>query len=146
MKGYKAAKSNTEEYLSNQRSLLTQCQAVVDMKFSYVVSCQQYGHQKRTGDVHAHDILRLMTTYGLSFLFWFNVKNVIVFINLIFMIRYPSLRVAYIDEVEETSDEKMKKVVDRVSYYSVLVKAVPKSGDSSDPVQNQDQVHGPLFY
>ena len=54
--------------------------------------------------------------------------------------RYPSLRVAYIDEVEETSDEKTKKVVDRVSYYSVLVKAVPKSGDSSDPVQNQDQV------
>ena len=54
--------------------------------------------------------------------------------------RYPSLRVAYIDKVEETSDEKTKKVVDRVSYYSVLVKAVPKSGDSSDPVQNQDQV------
>lgn len=53
------------------------------------------------------------------------------------MNRYPSLRVAYIDEVEETSDEKLKKVP--VSYYSVLVKAVPKSGES-DPVQNQDQV------
>ncbi|XP_071742629.1 callose synthase 2-like [Rutidosis leptorrhynchoides] len=115
MKGYKAAASNTEEYLSNERSLMTQCQAVVDMKFSYVVSCQQYGIQKRSADARAHDILRLMTTY-------------------------PSLRVAYIDEVEETSDEKLKKVVDRVSYYSVLVKAVPKSGDSSDPVQNQDQV------
>ncbi|KAK1413367.1 hypothetical protein QVD17_35139 [Tagetes erecta] len=114
MKGYKAASSNTEEYLNNERSLLTQCQAVVDMKFSYVVSCQQYGIQKRSADARAHDILRLMTTY-------------------------PSLRVAYIDEVEETSDEKLKKVVDRVSYYSVLVKAVPKSGDS-DPVQNQDQV------
>nr|XP_043609266.1 callose synthase 2-like [Erigeron canadensis] len=115
MKGYKAASSNTEEYLSNERSLLTQCQAVVDMKFSYVVSCQQYGIQKRRADARAHDILKLMTTY-------------------------PSLRVAYIDEVEETSDEKLRKVVDKVSYYSVLVKAVPKSGDSSDPVQNQDQV------
>ncbi|PWA63034.1 glycosyl transferase, family 48 [Artemisia annua] len=115
MKGYKAAESNTDEHLSNERSLLTQCQAVVDMKFSYVVSCQQYGIQKRQADFRAQDILRLMTTY-------------------------PSLRVAYIDEVEETSDEKTKKMVDRVSYYSVLVKAVPKSGDSSDPVQNQDQV------
>ncbi|KAK9058187.1 hypothetical protein SSX86_023027 [Deinandra increscens subsp. villosa] len=114
MKGYKAASSNTEEYLSNERSLMTQCQAVVDMKFSYVVSCQQYGIQKRSADARAHDILKLMTTY-------------------------PSLRVAYIDEVEETSDEKLKKVVDRVSYYSVLVKAVPKSSES-DPVQNQDQV------
>ncbi|GJX44510.1 callose synthase 2-like protein [Tanacetum coccineum] len=115
MKGYKAAESNTEEHLSNERSLLTQCQAVVDMKFSYVVSCQQYGIQKRSADFRAQDILRLMTTY-------------------------PSLRVAYIDEVEETSDDKTNKVVDRVSYYSVLVKAVPKSGDSSDPVQNEDQV------
>ncbi|KAI3511129.1 hypothetical protein L1887_18273 [Cichorium endivia] len=117
MKGYKAAESNTEEYLSNERSLLTQCQAVVDMKFSFVVSCQQYGIQKRAGLAHAHDILRLMTTY-------------------------PSLRVAFIDEVEETSNsnEKTKKVVDKVSFYSVLVKAVPKSSDSSDPVQNQDQV------
>lgn len=57
------------------------------------------------------------------------------------MSRYPSLRVAYIDEVEETSEDKLKKVVDRVSYYSVLVKAVPKSSDSGPgPVQNEDQV------
>ncbi|KAI3697348.1 hypothetical protein L6452_30307 [Arctium lappa] len=115
MKGYNAAESNTEEHLNNERSLKTQCQAVVDMKFSYVVSCQKYGLQKRAADARAHDILRLMTTY-------------------------PSLRVAYIDEVEETSNEKSKKVVDHVSYYSVLVKAVPKSSDSSDLVQNQDQV------
>lgn len=69
MKGYKAAENNTEEYLSNERSLLTQCQAVVDMKFSYVVSCQQYGIQKRAGLAHAHDILRLMTTYVSNILF-----------------------------------------------------------------------------
>lgn len=63
MKGYKAAESNTEEQLRNERSLLAQCQAVADMKFTYVVSCQQYGIHKRSGDPRAQDILRLMTTY-----------------------------------------------------------------------------------
>lgn len=62
MKGYKAAESNTEEDLRNERSLLAQCQAVADMKFTYVVSCQQYGIQKRSRDARAQDILRLMTT------------------------------------------------------------------------------------
>jgi callose synthase len=38
---------------------------------------------------------------------------------------YPSLRVAYIDEVEERDGDKVQKV-----YYSVLVKAV----------ENRDQV------
>ena len=70
MKGYKAAESITDEQqLSNERSLLTQCQAVVDMKFSYVVSCPQYGIQKRSADHRAQDILRLMTTYDFSFYF-----------------------------------------------------------------------------
>ncbi|KAE9462595.1 hypothetical protein C3L33_05503, partial [Rhododendron williamsianum] len=64
MRGYKAAESNTEE-LRNERSLVAQCQAVADMKFTYVVSCQQYGIQKRDGDAHAQDIVRLMTTYAL---------------------------------------------------------------------------------
>ena len=63
MKGYKAAESNTEEQLRDERSLLAQCQAVADMKFTYVVSCQQYGIHKRSGDPRAQDILRLMTTY-----------------------------------------------------------------------------------
>ncbi|GFZ00643.1 glucan synthase-like 12 [Actinidia rufa] len=112
--GYKAAESNTEEQLRNERSLLAQCQAVADMKFTYVVSCQQYGIQKRSGDARAQDILRLMTTY-------------------------PSLRVAYVDEVEETSKDKSKKMVEKV-YYSALVKASPKSVDSSDPGQSLDQV------
>uniref|UniRef100_A0AAU6MV01 1,3-beta-glucan synthase n=1 Tax=Paeonia lactiflora TaxID=35924 RepID=A0AAU6MV01_PAELC len=114
MKGYKAAESNTVEH-SSERSLWTQCQAVADMKFTYVVSCQQYGIHKRSGDYRAKDILKLMSTY-------------------------PSLRVAYIDEVEETSKDKSKKTVEKV-YYSALVKAaLPKSIDSSDPVQNLDQV------
>ncbi|KAE9463007.1 hypothetical protein C3L33_05086, partial [Rhododendron williamsianum] len=114
MKGYKAAESNTEEQLRNERSLLAQCQAVADMKFTYVVSCQQYGIQKRSGDAKAQDILRLMTTY-------------------------PSLRVAYVDEVEETSKDKSKKAVEKV-YYSALVKASPKSVDSSEEGQSLDQV------
>ncbi|KAM1229250.1 hypothetical protein FF1_039582 [Malus domestica] len=115
MEGYKAAESTIEEHSKAERSLLAQCQAVVDMKFSYVVSCQQYGIHKRSGDARSKDILKLMATY-------------------------PSLRVAYIDEVEKTSEDKSKKNVWKV-YYSALVKAAPptKSVDSSDPVQRLDQ-------
>ncbi|KAK9056069.1 hypothetical protein SSX86_027156 [Deinandra increscens subsp. villosa] len=115
MRGYKAADSNTEEYLRNEKSLLVQCQAIADMKFTYVVSCQQYGIQKRSNDARAHDILRLMTTY-------------------------PSLRVSYIDEVEEPSYDESENMIDKFSYYSVLVKAVPKSADASVQDQNLDQV------
>lgn len=60
MEGYKAMELTSED--SSGRSLWTQCQAVADMKFSYVVSCQQYGIQKRSGDQRARDILKLMTT------------------------------------------------------------------------------------
>ena len=55
--------------------------------------------------------------------------------------RYPSLRVAYIDEVEEPNKDKSKKVNQKV-YYSVLVKAAsPKAIDSSEPVQHLDEVN-----
>ncbi|CAK7331752.1 unnamed protein product [Dovyalis caffra] len=116
MKGYKAAELNSEGSSKSDNSTLQQCQAVVDMKFTYVVSCQQYGKHKRAGDDLAKDILRLMRTY-------------------------PSLRVAYIDEVEETGKDKFKKMVEKV-YYSTLVKVAPptKPIDSSEPVQNLDQV------
>ncbi|KAF7847605.1 hypothetical protein BT93_L2796 [Corymbia citriodora subsp. variegata] len=115
MEGYKAVELKTEEHLRGDRSLLAQCQAVADMKFTYVVSCQQYGIDKRSGHQRAHDILRLMTTY-------------------------PSVRVAFIDEVEEPSKDMDKKINQKV-YYSTLVKAaLPKSIDSSEPVQNLDQV------
>ncbi|KAH9774697.1 callose synthase 2 [Citrus sinensis] len=114
--GYKAAELNSEEQSKSETSLWAQCQAVSDMKFTYVVSCQQYGTHKRSGDARAKDILRLMTTY-------------------------PSLRVAYIDEVEETSKDKTKKTVQKV-YYSALAKAAAptKSIDSSETVQTLDQV------
>lgn len=64
MEGYKAVELSSEEHSKIGRSLWAQCQAVADMKFTYVVSCQQYGIQKRAGDPHAQDILRLMTTYA----------------------------------------------------------------------------------
>lgn len=56
--------------------------------------------------------------------------------------RYPSVRVAYIDEVEETGGDRHGKKVEKV-YYSTLVKAVPKSVDSSEPDQKLDQVKAP---
>uniref|UniRef100_A0A2P2MMM7 1,3-beta-glucan synthase n=5 Tax=Rhizophora mucronata TaxID=61149 RepID=A0A2P2MMM7_RHIMU len=116
MKGYKAAELDNEEQPKSERSLWAQCQAAADMKFTYIVSCQQYGIHKRSGDPRAMDILRLMT-------------------------KYPSLRVAYIDEVEEASKDNSKRMVEKV-YYSALVKAAPptKPLDSSEPVQNLDQV------
>jgi callose synthase len=57
MEGYRAT-----ELMSEDSQLMTQCKAIADMKFTYVVSCQQYGIQKRSGEPCAHDILRLMTT------------------------------------------------------------------------------------
>ncbi|KAJ6945093.1 callose synthase 3 [Populus alba x Populus x berolinensis] len=114
MEGYKAIELSTDDQSKGGRSLLAQCQAVADMKFTYVVSCQQYGIHKRSGDLRAQDILRLMTTY-------------------------PSLRVAYIDEVEETNPDR-SKVIQKVYYSSLVKAALPKSIDSSEPVQNLDQV------
>ncbi|PPS15155.1 hypothetical protein GOBAR_AA05417 [Gossypium barbadense] len=111
MEGYKAIELNTEDSKEN-RSLKAQCEAVADMKFMYVVSCQQYGIQKRSGSERAQDILRLMT-------------------------KYPSLRLAYIDEIEQRSEDRSKKLNGKVNYFSVLVRAVPKSFDSSE--QNLDQ-------
>ncbi|CAN0877401.1 Putative callose synthase 6 [Linum grandiflorum] len=92
--GYKAITNPTEEDKKSQRSLSAQLEAVADMKFTYVATCQIYGNQKRKGDRHATNILNLM------------VNN-------------PSLRVAYIDEIEERDGTKTQKVC-----YSVLVKAV----------------------
>ncbi|KAL4576869.1 hypothetical protein LXL04_012969 [Taraxacum kok-saghyz] len=112
MEGYKAIELN-EDQMKGERSLWAQCQAVADMKFTYVVSCQQYGIQKRSGDARAQNVLRLMS-------------------------EYPSLRVAYIDEVEEPSKDTTKKVNHKV-YYSALVKAMPNS-NASETGQNLDQV------
>ncbi|PIA43604.1 hypothetical protein AQUCO_01900181v1 [Aquilegia coerulea] len=96
LEGYKAVTATTEEEKKSQRSLYAHLEAIADMKFTYVATCQNYGNQKRSGDRRATDILNLM------------VNN-------------PSLRVAYIDEVEERDAGRVQKV-----YYSVLVKAADK--------------------
>ncbi|XP_031263321.1 callose synthase 5 isoform X2 [Pistacia vera] len=95
LEGYKAITVPSEEDKKSQRSLYAQLEAVADMKFTYVATCQNYGNQKRSGDRRATDILNLM------------VNN-------------PSLRVAYIDDVEERDNSGTVQKV----YYSVLVKAV----------------------
>ncbi|KAL6653202.1 hypothetical protein ACP70R_012127 [Stipagrostis hirtigluma subsp. patula] len=71
--------------------------AIADIKFTYVVTCQVYGMQKVSKDA------RDKSSY-------LNILNL--------MIMYPSLRVAYIDEVEVMTADGMKEK----TYYSVLVK------------------------
>ncbi|KAL4347308.1 hypothetical protein GQ457_17G019710 [Hibiscus cannabinus] len=94
LEGYRAILIPSNEDKKRQKSLYAQLEAVADLKFTYVATCQNYGNQKRSGDRRATDILNLM------------VNN-------------PSLRVAYIDEVEERQGGRTQKV-----YYSVLVKGV----------------------
>ncbi|XP_050112527.1 putative callose synthase 8 [Malus sylvestris] len=79
---------------SRNRELSAQLDALADMKFTYVLTCQLFGSQKASGDPHAQDIIDLMK-------------------------RHPSLRVAYVEEKEVIVGKKPQKV-----YSSVLVKAV----------------------
>ncbi|CAN6237754.1 unnamed protein product [Urochloa humidicola] len=109
MEGYKVT---DKQWKIQQRSLFAQCEAVADMKFTYVVSCQQYGNDKRAALSSAQDILQLMRNYS-------------------------SLRVAYIDEVEDRVGDRKTEP----AYYSTLVKvALTKDSESANPVQNLDQV------
>ncbi|XP_010525558.1 PREDICTED: putative callose synthase 6 isoform X2 [Tarenaya hassleriana] len=89
---YRARTSNDED----QKAFLDRAKALADMKFTYVVSCQVYGNQKKSSDLHDRscytNILQLM-------------------------LKYPSLRVAYVDEREEKVEGRSHKV-----YYSVLLK------------------------
>ena len=136
LEGYKAITIPSEEEKKSQRSLYAQLEAVADMKFTYVATCQNYGNQKRSGDRRATDILNLMVKYVLLLMKLIDLCNLISlkililhefcsriwFTNFLFFIfqnSNPSLRVAYIDEVEERESGKVQKV-----YYSVLVKAV----------------------
>ncbi|XP_021735292.1 callose synthase 7-like [Chenopodium quinoa] len=86
----------TIEKSDTHKKIFEYSQSLTDLKFTYVVSCQVYGNQKKSSDARerscANNILNLMITY-------------------------PSLRVAYIDEREEKVAENNGKV-----YYSVLVK------------------------
>ncbi|CAA0816289.1 Callose synthase 7 [Striga hermonthica] len=94
--GYRAIDINHRDY----RTLKERAQALADLKFTYVVSCQVYGAQKKSSDPQDRSC-------------YVNILNL--------MLTYPSLRVAYIDEREETINGKTEKV-----YYSVLVKGGEK--------------------
>ncbi|KAJ7960658.1 Callose synthase-like protein [Quillaja saponaria] len=94
----------TMEFSEKDRTFLDRAQALADLKFTYVVSCQIYGTQKKS------KVPRDRSCYT-------NILNL--------MLTHPSLRVAYIDEGEETVNGKSQKV-----YYSVLV----KGGDKYDEV------------
>ncbi|KAH6822887.1 glucan synthase-like 7 [Perilla frutescens var. hirtella] len=94
--GYRAIDVKHRDY----RILKERAQALADLKFTYVVSCQVYGNQKKSSDAHDRSC-------------YVNILNL--------MLAYPSLRVAYIDEREETIGGKTEKV-----YYSVLVKGGEK--------------------
>lgn len=82
------------------RDIMERGQALADLKFTYIVSCQVYGAQKKSSDP------RDRSCYA-------NILNL--------MLTYPSLRVAYIDQTEENVNGKSEKF-----YYSVLVKGGEK--------------------
>ncbi|KAF8043493.1 hypothetical protein BT93_A1723 [Corymbia citriodora subsp. variegata] len=88
-------------------------QALADLKFTYVVSCQLYGNQKKSSDAKERSC-------------YSNVLNL--------MLMYPSLRVAYIDDREESVNGKSQKVC-----YSVLV----KGGESLDEEIYRIKLPGP---
>ncbi|KAG4971669.1 hypothetical protein AAZX31_13G243800 [Glycine max] len=76
------------------RALFARLEALADMKYTYVISCQSFASQKASNDPRYQDMIDLM-------------------------IRYPSLRVAYVEEKEEIVQGKPHKV-----YSSKLVKVV----------------------
>ncbi|XP_039158569.1 LOW QUALITY PROTEIN: callose synthase 7 [Eucalyptus grandis] len=97
----------------NEEVITEFAQALADLKFTYVVSCQVYGNQKKSSDA------RERSCYS-------NVLNL--------MLMYPSLRVAYIDEKEETVNGKSQ-----MCCYSVLV----KGGDTLDEEIYRIKLPGP---
>ncbi|KAG6783969.1 hypothetical protein POTOM_009651 [Populus tomentosa] len=97
----------------DQKAYFDHAQALADLKFTYVVSCQVYGAQKKSTEA------RDRSCYS-------NILNL--------MLVNPSLRIAYIDEREVTVDGKSQKL-----YYSVLV----KGGDKFDEEIYRIKLPGP---
>ncbi|XP_023524660.1 putative callose synthase 8 isoform X2 [Cucurbita pepo subsp. pepo] len=100
------------------RALSAQIEALADMKFTYVLSCQSFGAQKACGDPRARDILDLM-------------------------IRYPSLRVAYVEEKEMPDNDKVysSKLIKAVNgfdqeIYSIKLPGPPHLGEGKPENQN----------
>lgn len=50
----------------DNQTLSAQLDALADLKFTYVVSCQKFGTQKSAGDPRAQDIIDLMIRYCTS--------------------------------------------------------------------------------
>ncbi|XP_049412807.1 callose synthase 7-like isoform X1 [Solanum stenotomum] len=107
--GYRIIDMNRTDY----RALKERAQALADLKFTYVVSCQIYGAQKKSSEQRDRSC-------------YVNILNL--------MLTYPSLRVAYIDERDEAVNGKSEKV-----YYSVLV----KGGDKLDEEIYRIKLPGP---
>ncbi|CAK9325304.1 unnamed protein product [Citrullus colocynthis] len=100
------------------RALSAQIDALTDMKFTYVLSCQSFGAQKACGDPREKDILDLM-------------------------IRYPSLRVAYVEEKEMPDNQKVysSKLIKAVNgldqeIYSIKLPGQPHLGEGKPENQN----------
>eukprot|EP00474_Spongospora_subterranea_P008611 CRZ09069.1 hypothetical protein [Spongospora subterranea] len=68
-------------------------------KFTYIVTCQRYGMQKRTGDPRASDIDFMLS-------------------------KYPTLRVAYIDTVQVAVHDDSGATLEIEEHFSVLIKSV----------------------
>ncbi|XP_034915011.1 callose synthase 7 [Populus alba] len=103
----------TLEHEQEQKAYFDHAQALADLKFTYVVSCQVYGAQKKSTEA------RDRSCYS-------NILNL--------MLTNPSLRIAYIDEREVTVNGKSQKL-----YYSVLV----KGGDKFDEEIYRIKLPGP---
>ncbi|KAJ6412395.1 hypothetical protein OIU84_005447 [Salix udensis] len=103
----------TLEPEQDQKAYFDHAQALADLKFTYVVSCQVYGAQKKSTEP------RDRSCYN-------NILNL--------MLTNQSLRVAYIDERETTVNGKSQK-----EYYSVLV----KGGDKYDEEIYRIKLPGP---
>ncbi|PWZ40494.1 DEAD-box ATP-dependent RNA helicase 7 [Zea mays] len=112
----KVDRDRSIESYQELQSDIEMAQAIADIKFTYVVSCQVYGMQKTSKDLNEKR----------------RYQNI-----LSLMIMNPSLRVAFIDEVEApTRNGATKK-----TYYSVLV----KGGEKYDEVEDATKVQMLLF-
>uniref|UniRef100_A0A0E0JXY6 1,3-beta-glucan synthase n=1 Tax=Oryza punctata TaxID=4537 RepID=A0A0E0JXY6_ORYPU len=103
---YKGPAANGRQTKNMHQSLSTELDALADMKFSYVISCQKFGEQKSHGDPHAQDIIDLMT-------------------------RYPTLRVAYIEEKEIIVNNRPHKEI-----YRIKLPGPPLIGEGKPENQN----------
>lgn len=101
------------------RALFARLEALADMKYTYVISCQSFASQKAKNDPRYQDMIDLM-------------------------IRYPSLRVAYVDEKEEKGkpdpkySSKLVKVVNgfEQTIYEIKLPGPPLLGEGKPENQN----------